>query len=206
MVSKTFKIFLCTLLLISLVGFSMSLVSAADVDSNCGIDSVDMGPVSSDSTISTFDSSFCSQNNDFSLNDSNSLSSCDASVSNLKESASSDAEIVDKNKSPSTNVKKLVDDKNKPKKLLQQENVDSGDSVNNNPNVAAAVASASFAKDTAGSTIVITSSTKKSVYSTMDNIYAIINDVRPSINSYMNSDYMNNILPYYSNSLKISLF
>lgn len=40
----------------------------------------------------------------------------------------------------------------------------------------------------------------------MDNIYSIINDVRPSINSYMNSEYMNNILPYYSNSLKISLF
>lgn len=133
MVSKTFKIFLCTLLLISLVGFSMSLVSAADVDSNCGIDSVDMVPISIDSTISTSDSSFCSQNNDFSLNDSNSLSSSDASVSNLKESVLSDTEIVDKNKSPSTNVKKLVDDKNKPKKLLQQENVDSEDSVKNNP-------------------------------------------------------------------------
>ncbi len=206
MVSKTFKIFLCTLLLISLVGFSMSLVSAADVDSNCGLGYVDMVPVSSDSTISTYDSSSCSQSNNFSLNDSNSLSSSDASVSNLKESTLSDAEIVDKNKSTSSNVKKLVDDKNKPKKLLQQENVGSGDSINNNPNVAAAVASASFAKDTAGSTISITSSAKKSVYYTMDNIYSIINDVRPSINSYVNSDYMNNILPYYSNSLKISLF
>ena len=205
MVSKTFKIFLCTLLLISLVGFSMSLVSAADIDSHDVIDSVAMEPVSVDSTVSVSDSSFCSQNNDFSLNDSSSLSSSDASVSNLKESVLSDTEIVDKNKSPSTNVKKLVDDKNKPKKLLQQENVDSEDSVKNNPNVAA-VASASFAKDTAGSTIAITNSAKKSVYSTMDNIYSIINDVRPSINSYVNSDYMNNILPYYSNSLKISLF
>ncbi|MCQ2964085.1 MAG: hypothetical protein MJ203_00755 [archaeon] len=206
MVSKTFKIFLCTLLLISLVGFSMSLVSAADIDSHDVIDSVAMEPVSVDSTVSVSDSSFCSQNNDFSLNDSSSLSSSDASVSNLKESVLSDTEIVDKNKSPSTNVKKLVDDKNKPKKLLQQENVDSEDSVKNNPNVVAAVASASFAKDTAGSTIAITNSAKKSVYSTMDNIYSIINDVRPSINSYMNSEYMNNILPYYSNSLKISLF
>lgn len=202
MVSKTFKIFLCTILLISIVGFSMSFVSAADVDDNCVIDSQVMVPVSVDTNYIS-DSSVCSQGNDISLKDSNSLSNSNHSVSNLKESGVSPiAEKLDDNKNKPSSNKKLFDDKDKSKKFTQQDNLGDVDSINDvNPNVATAMASASFAKDTACSTKNIVGSSKNNVYFTMNNIYGAVSDIKSNINYCIKPSNINSILPYYATSL-----
>lgn len=199
MVSKTFKIFLCTIFLISVVGFSMSFVSATDVDANGVVDFPDLVPVNVDSTSYISDSSVCSQSEVSGLNDFNSLSSSNPSVYNLKESGvSSNVEKLDDNNSKpsSNNVKKFVNDKDKSKKFIQQDNLGDVDSINEvNTNVATAITSVSFAKDTVCFIRNIVSSSKNNVYSAMDDIYGAVSDVK-SDSCIKSSNVDIRILPY----------
>ena len=211
MVSKTFKLFLCTILLISIVGFSMSFVSATDVDANGVVDSAAMIPVSGDSANPDSDDSSVVDST-FIVLDSVDSTSSDSSVPTLKESGvSSDVEKLDdnENETSSTNVNKFVDD-NDNSKFLQGDHIDDvkiiRKEVNDyNPNVATAIAAASFAKDTASSTINIVSSAKNNVYSTIDDMCVAVSDVKSNVDSCIKSSNIKSILPYYASSLKAGM-